>query len=1199
VSRITKPYIWLGPFTTQNNVELKKGDIIVVFATSGVGNVDVSLVSSAGGLTQRHSAKYNTNGTTPDSICVRVYTVDNDMITDITTPGTAPGQVTIVFRDAQIVDFDSTGKVTGSPTQTIPDDLPIGMGVLMINRYTGPLNPNTYTMHSHNSASIHTLDNIRTQYAQSSTVSSNGGIYSAVVALLLAESNRQPNTPPTNNPKGTQAAPAVLTTLTPTLDWSFSDPDAGNMQSAYQVRIKDVATGTYIHDTGKVADSITDYTVPENVLQLNKTYTWEVSTWDDYDIQSAWSSPEYFTIIPTGGIGDKYTFDYTGGAQTWQVPGNVIKVKIEAWGAEGGSNTLYSPAKSGGKGGYAVGETTVTPGEILHIYVGGKGKSTTNRNGGAGGWNGGGNGGTSAADYNNGGGGGGGASDVRRGGTALSNRIIVAGGGGGAAPGVYGNGGAGGGLIGDNGDCSTSSGHNPAGGGTQTTGGAAGVYPNYPGTAGSFGQGGNGGGGSISNAGAGGGGGYYGGGGGGASFGGGGGSSFIGMLENANTLSGQRTGDGQVVITVIAINNAGLTFINRTPGNTDQTAPEGTSVAPTLTWDYNQTFNQAKYQVKIFDGNTVVHDTGVIESASKSYAVPAGVLQGGKIYGWEVTGTDVNGSQVPSNRLYFITNNIPGKPIPDHVPDTLRVGKHPVFTATVNNDVEDDSQSFVLQLATDSAFTQGLLTFDSSIRVEGWEYFDGTTWQPFPLGGKIAAENEGRKVRYTVGVDPYYGDPLVEGKTYYWRMAAKDGATETLSDWTDEQKLTNLLGTAGACDSTTGWTTSGASAAVDTSVKTAGSGSLKITIAAGQTVGVAAKYISDNWKAGKYYLVIGHVRNESAAKAWISTGGVGYTPDGPVGRFGVVYKKFTPSTDQPMRIELRVQGEENQYAYFDQVRAYEISKAEYDAIGVDPRYSGDMLAIMYPYVDNTQTIQRKARIRCGTTLQLKLKQPIKQTAPVDRVVLSKFATLPIVVTSPKRMEGNDPAITYTGTWSDMDGSASGGSFRYTSTAGASAELTFIGTGIRWAGSKAGDYGLADVYLDDVYVATIDQYTASAATRSVVLYENLNLPYGPHKIKVVCRREKNSASIGYFTDVDYFEIVDTMQPAQLTVEVCNNGFDATPTWEDCTNAWNTGEYYRLTNTVKTAADWGLDLRITVDAKDRLDEISLDAFGASYD
>src|SRR5690606_15677500 len=94
----------------------------------------------------------------------------------------------------------------------------------------------------------------------------------------------------------------------------------------------------------------------------------------------------------------------------------VTRVKVEAFGAQGNGISQVG-TYVGGRGAKVTATISVTPGEVLYMYVGG-------RNG----WNGGGAGGNSRTGFN-----GGGATDIRRGGTGLNNRIIVAGGGGGAA----------------------------------------------------------------------------------------------------------------------------------------------------------------------------------------------------------------------------------------------------------------------------------------------------------------------------------------------------------------------------------------------------------------------------------------------------------------------------------------------------------------------------------------------------------------------------------------------------------------------------------------------------------------------------------------------------------------------------------------------------------------------------------------------
>lgn len=272
------------------------------------------------------------------------------------------------------------------------------------------------------------------------------------------------------------------------------------------------------------------------------------------------SSIQTLTVINClGNQSQNVPFSYTGAVQTWTVPSGVCNITIECWGAQGqGGN--------GGLGGYARGSLTVTPGQVLNIYVGGQN-----------GYNGGGAGHANTPRN------GGGASDVRINGQTLTDRIIVAGGGGascgdgnyqgghggggttapnyvGGGGGIgYGGNGGGGGANGGSGNTSCHSGG--AGGGGFNSGGVGSCntcYTNTCGQNGSLGIGGNGdnweNGTCYNSYGgtAGGGGGYYGGGGSSVgncgAGGGGGGSSWTGTLTSPQFQGGVRSGNGQVII---------------------------------------------------------------------------------------------------------------------------------------------------------------------------------------------------------------------------------------------------------------------------------------------------------------------------------------------------------------------------------------------------------------------------------------------------------------------------------------------------------------------------------------------------------------------------------------------------------------------------------------------------------------------------
>src|SRR4051812_6229605 len=158
-------------------------------------------------------------------------------------------------------------------------------------------------------------------------------------------------------------------------------------------------------------------------------------------------------------------FSYTGSAQSWTVPTGVTSVRMELWGAAGGSisttartypqhndemtaasyasaaPTAFQHTDIGSNpGGYVAGDRTVTPGDTYTVYVGGNGQNgyTGSALSATGGWNGGGLGGpghnfTTLTGQS--GGGGGGATAIRYGGPSAGNRNAGGGGGGGEPPG--------------------------------------------------------------------------------------------------------------------------------------------------------------------------------------------------------------------------------------------------------------------------------------------------------------------------------------------------------------------------------------------------------------------------------------------------------------------------------------------------------------------------------------------------------------------------------------------------------------------------------------------------------------------------------------------------------------------------------------------------------------------------------------------
>jgi len=124
-------------------------------------------------------------------------------------------------------------------------------------------------------------------------------------------------------------------------------------------------------------------------------------------------------------------------------------------------------------------------------------------------------------------------------------------------------------------------------------------------------------------------------------------------------------------------------------------------------------------------------------------------------------------------------------------------------------------------------------------------------------------------------------------------------------------------------------------------------------------------------------------------------------------------------------------------------------------------------------------------------------------------------------------EFDDPSasITYSGTWNHVTGQTGFylGTEAAANTTGAYAELTFMGTGIQVMVKKDTGLGKFDVYIDNMTtpVATnIDTYSSSTLFQQIV-YSNLSLASGTHKIRIKLNGQKNPSSTGYWIGLDGF------------------------------------------------------------------------------
>lgn len=69
-------------------------------------------------------------------------------------------------------------------------------------------------------------------------------------------------------------------------------------------------------------------------------------------------------------------------------------------------------------------------------------------------------------------------------------------------------------------------------------------------------------------------------------------------------------------------------------------------------------------------------------------------------------------------------------------------------------------------------------------------------------------------------------------------------------------------------------------------------------------------------------------------------------------------------------------------------------------------------------------------------------------------------------------------------------------------------------------------------------------------------------------------------------------------SSLTIEACNNANDASPTWQDVTSRVLNSQKVFFSNTTKTAAAWGVALRVTLNRGTATGDCYITAIGGNF-
>ena len=166
-------------------------------------------------------------------------------------------------------------------------------------------------------------------------------------------------------------------------------------------------------------------------------------------------------------------------------------------------------------------------------------------------------------------------------------------------------------------------------------------------------------------------------------------------------------------------------------------------------------------------------------------------------------------------------------------------------------------------------------------------------------------------------------------------------------------------------------------------------------------------------------------------------------------------------------------------------------------------------------------------------------------------------------------EETNSAVTCTGTWNVFSNTGnSGGTAKYSDTSGAFVTATFSGTTARIGGYKSKYYGIADVYIDNTKVGTIDYYDGTTQFQKI-LFAKTGLSNSTHTLKIVRTGSKNPLSLGTTINLDFVEIDDALP---TTYEENNPNAIYNGSWSDFLNPGNFGGNAKYASTAGASVEF---------------------------
>lgn len=125
------------------------------------------------------------------------------------------------------------------------------------------------------------------------------------------------------------------------------------------------------------------------------------------------------------------------------------------------------------------------------------------------------------------------------------------------------------------------------------------------------------------------------------------------------------------------------------------------------------------------------------------------------------------------------------------------------------------------------------------------------------------------------------------------------------------------------------------------------------------------------------------------------------------------------------------------------------------------------------------------------------------------------------------------ALAFAGSWTQISDAAYSGETAKELNEAGTVNFTFVGNYISWLASKNNKQGIANVYIDDVLVASPSLYSKSPLNKQIIFEKSV--PYGQHTISIewTGNLDPNGKKTSTFINVDAFSIAQLMQNDALS------------------------------------------------------------------